>query len=271
MGLELVHRMNAGLEKMDWPGEPRATALGSQTFEMGLDIVDDFNGDLQTLNRALKTFRSGDSRPYALAGVAYMLLAGAVEKDGGYAPTSLDLVLAWLEKAQADEPDRPDINFIEAQVYICAGQIDNARLVLDYLMSQAPYYYRLNVTEALYAEALGDLDRMASWYGGAAKYADNVPKQVRLYEKMGDAYAGAGRFAEAIEQYKYAIHFNNQSGRLWHKLSYVYWELEEIEECKMANGQAMRLGYGAEAEEMRNAIRRRLGTTAFLRRMLGAN
>ena len=47
--------------------------------------------------------------------------------------------------------------------------------------------------------------------------------------------------------------------------------MEQLDECKLANAQALRLGHGDEAEEMRLAIRRRMGTTAFLRRMLGTN
>lgn len=271
MGIELVRRMDAGLSKMDWPGQPLATPLGYQTFEMGLDVADEFVDDLQVLNKALKVFRSGDSRPFTLAGAAYMLLTGAREPDGSYSQPALDLVLSWLEKAQADEPDRPEINFIEARVYIHTGQFDNARMVLDYLMQQAPYYYHLNVTEAIYWQGMGDVEKMENWFGAASKYADNVPKQVRLFEKMGDALLNNGLLAEAVAQYRKAIHFSNQNGRLWHKLSLIYWDMEQIEECKMANGQAIRLEYGADADEMRLALRRRLGTTAVLRRLLGAD
>ncbi len=269
MGVELVQRMDSGMVKLEWDGERQATPLGNQTYEMGLDEADQFVGDLQVFNRALKIFRSGDSRPYALAGAAYLLLIAAREADGSYTLEALDHVQPWLEKAQEDEPDRPEINFIEARLYIFRGEMDNARIVLDYLMAQAPYYYHLNVTEALYWEGLGDIDKMASWFGAASKYADNVPKQVRLYEKMGDAFVAHDRLEEALEQYRHAVHFNEQSGRLWHKQSLIFWELDRLEECKTANTQAIKFGLGEEAEEMQNALRRRLGTNTLLRRMLG--
>ena len=270
MGFELVQRLDAGFKKLEWKGEIHATPLGEQIYEMGLDIVDDYVEDIQKLNKALKTFRSGDSLPFALAGIAYLLLAASQEADGHYEEASLAIVLDWLEQAQVHEPDRPEINFIEARIYIFGGELDNARIVLDYLIEQSPYYYYLNVTEALYWQAVGDIDKMVSWYGAAGKFADNVPKQVRLHEKIGDAYFEEKRFEEALESYRQALHFSAESGRLWHKVSVIHWELDEIEACKKANARALEYGYGAEAEEMRNLLRRQLGTTAFLRRMLGS-
>lgn len=271
MGEELVRRMAAGLEKMSWDGHPQRTPLGIQTYEMALDIINEFRGDVKVFDQALKRIRAGDSRPYRLAGVAYMLVAASREKDGTYSQNGLDTAMAWLEKAQADEADLPDVNFIEGRVYLHSGQLENARLILDYLLSQSPYYYHILMTEAMYWHAVGDLQRMEDWYEAAGKYADNVPKKVGLYERIGDAYFENENLDEALKRYKQSLHFSRESGRLWHKLSVIYWAKEDLESCKHSNDRALEFGFGEEAENMERAIRRKLGTTGFLRRFLGAN
>lgn len=271
MGEELVRRMNAGLNKLSWDGQPHKTPLGVQTYQMALDIINEFSGDVKIFDHALKRIRAGDSRPYRLAGVAYMLATAAREKDGSYAQAGLDEAMGWLERAQADEPDMPDINFIEARIYLYGNQLENARLVQDYLLEQAPYSYQVLVGEALLWQAQGDLAKMEMWFKKGAKYADNVPKKVGLHERIGDAYFAVGDYDRALAAYKESLHFSRETGRLWHKLSQVFWQKDDIEGCKNSNDRAIEFGVGAPALEIQQMIKRKLGTTGMLRRFLGSS
>lgn len=241
MGKDLVNKLLPVLNKLDWPEGPAVTQFGLQTYEMGMDWVDQYEGDTKVLQTAIKTFQSSDSRAYALAGVAYLLANMAREKNGSYDGESLDHAMGWLAQAQEIEPDRPHINFIEAQIYLFKGEIENARMVLDYLHEQAPYIYRLNITEALWQEKVGDLEGMDEFYAEAEKAATTVPQKVRIQTLMGDTYMKANNLDKAIKHYKQAIYFNREGEKLWHKLSLIYWKLEDYEECKRCNDMVLRL------------------------------
>lgn len=271
MGEELVRRMTTGLNKMSWDGQPHRTPLGVQTYQMAVDIISEYAGDVKVFDQALKRIRAGDSRPYRLAGVAFMLTAASREKDGSYNQAGLEEAMSWLEKAQADEPDMADINFVESRIYLHSNQLENARLIQDYLLEQAPYSYHVLVSEALLWRAHNDLDRMETWFKKAIKYADNAPKKVVLHEQIGDAYFAAGNHDRALAAYKESLHFSRETGRLWHKLSQVFWEKGDIEGCKHSSDRAIEFGVGAPAQEMQQMIKRKLGTTGMLRRFLGSS
>ena len=70
MGQTLVEKMLPALAKMDWPDIPEATELGRKAYEIGLDKADEYKRDSRVLASALRTFQSGNSRPYALAGIS---------------------------------------------------------------------------------------------------------------------------------------------------------------------------------------------------------
>ena len=259
MGLELVHKFTGYLERVTWPTKEESTPLGVQTFEMGLDQANEFDGkNPNVLQEGVKRFLSGDSLPFAYAGVAYVLLMAAVEQDGSYTSEAIDTAVSWLEKAQAIEEDLTEINFIEGLVYLRRGEIENCRLVLDYLFEQSPYYYHLHITEALYWHALDELDEMENSYTKAAESADNVPKRLRLYTQMAQAYQGADQLDKALGYYKKALYFNKESGKLWHQISVIYWKQGELNECLRANKKTLSLTPTAGAKKLRQALQKRI-------------
>lgn len=258
------------LRKLEWPENHSVTQFGLQTYEMGMDWVDQYEGDTKVLQTAIKTFQSSDSRPYALAGVAYLLTSMAREKDGSYDEVSLDEAMKWLAQAQEIEQDRPQINFIEAQVYLFKGEMENARMVLDYLHEQAPYIYRLNITEAMWREKAGDFEEMDEFYKEAEKASTTVPQKVRIQTILGDTYMKSNDFEKALKHYKQAIYFNREGEKLWHKMSLIYWKLEDYEECKRCNDIVLRLkpkhpsGLKVQAE-----LKRKMGTGGLFSRLRG--
>ncbi len=241
MSAQLLEKLLPALEKMEWPQLSEATEQGRQAYMVGLERLDEYDGDVKLLSSALRAFQSGNSKPYACAGVAYTLLVAAQESDGSYAPAGLAESMKWLEQAQELAPDILEINVIEAMIYAGHGRDEDARLVLDYLQEVDPYSYQLAKAEIVYWKHQGDAEQIVHWYNEAAKAADNVPQRLRMHARLADYYFEQHRLAEALSIYKEAIHFDNQNVRLWHKISLIYWQQENIDEAEKVNQQTLRL------------------------------
>ncbi|MFT5193888.1 MAG: tetratricopeptide (TPR) repeat protein [Cellvibrionaceae bacterium] len=260
MGKELVNKILPLLKRIEWTDSTQVTQFGLQTYEMGMDWVDQYDGDVSVLQTAIKTFRSSDSQPYAFAGVAYLLANVSREGDGSYDLNGLDEAMQWLSMAQDIEPDRPQINFIEALIYLFKGELENARLVLNYLSDQASHVYRFNITEAMWCEKVEDYEGMDEFYTEAEKTADTVPKKLRIQSLLGDAYIKIENFEKALKHYNQAIYFNRENDKLWHKMSLIYWKQQNYEECKRCNDIVMRLKPTKSAQRVQEELKKKMGS-----------
>jgi tetratricopeptide (TPR) repeat protein len=256
---------------MNWPQTPMATAQGRQTFEVGVDKLDTYKGDPKTLAAALRTFQTGDSRPYAFAGVAYTLVLAAREQDGTYAEAGLDAAMEWLEKAQEMEPDLVDINVIEALIYTYSGRLDDARLVLDYLQQQDPRSFYLHKAEIAFWRKQGELEKTIYWFEQAVEEAVTVPQRLRLRAELGDFFLEKDMLDKALEVYREAVHFEKDNAWLWHKMSVVHWRQEDYEEAARCNAQALRLDDFPAARQMEEALKKEIesGSSGMLGRLFG--
>ncbi len=241
MGKRLVEQMVPSLAKASWPATKQATALGRKTYEIGLDQVDSYNGDPKQLASALRTFLGGDSEPYAMAGVAYVLLAAAREKDGTYDPDSIRIAQQWLEKAQASEPDLIEINFIETLIYIYSGRLDDARLVLDYLWDVDPFFYYLSAVEVVYWQHQNDLEQTIGWCKKASEAAVTNPQRLRWRRIMADTYFNFEEYDLALTAYRDAIHLDPQNPEPWYQIAAIHWQRENDEDVERALQQALRI------------------------------
>ncbi|MDX1616751.1 MAG: hypothetical protein R3300_20760 [Candidatus Promineifilaceae bacterium] len=267
MGKALVDKLLPTLEKMEWPESTQLTELGRESYEIGLDKVDQFRGNTKTLAGALRIFQSGNSRPYALAGVAYALIAAAGESDGSYYQSGLDASLDWLEKAQDLAPDQVEINFIEGLIYVHSGRLEDARVVLDYLQQIAPGHFRVATVEIAYWETQRDLDELVYWYERALGNAESVPQKLRLRSQLGNHYLEFKMPGKALEVYEEAIHFDKENPELWHNMSRAYWMQEEYEEALRCNRKALELGDLPAAERMKARLEEKLDTGGFAKRL----
>lgn len=273
MGADLLKKIIPAVEKMNWPSQPQIHERGKQAYEIALDHVDTFRNDPRVLAKALEILQGCESKPLALAGVAYTLIAASAEKekDGVYAGEGLRNAMMWLEDAQAVAPDEIEINFIEALIYIYSDQMDNARLVLDYLLEQDVHrYYRLLVAEATYWHRLADLEQMAYWYDVAGNEAVNVPQKLRLISRMADAYLAAEDLEKAEAEFKKAIHFDSNNPLLWHRLSLIYWRQEKWEEAQRWNEKVIKSGAKiSSAVKMSEALKEKLDQGGFMNKLFG--
>lgn len=270
MGKELVQKMLPVLRATRWPENTEATQLGRKAYLVGLEKVDEFTDDAKILTSAMRTFQSGQSRPYALAGVAYTLVKISGEKDGSYTREGLDAALRWLEEAQDLAPDLLEINMIEAFIYIYSGRFDDARIILDYLEAIDPNDYYVLTAEAAFWFQQKKLDETIRWINKAINEADTVPRKLRLKVRLGDCYLSFGKNEEAISVYREAVHFAKENPILWHKLSLAYWRIEDYDEAARYNSRALSLREDfPEALRMQDALRDKKDTGGLAGRLFG--
>lgn len=269
MGYELIQKILPSLEKMNWPDEPVASPHGHQTYEIGLDKLAEYQGNPKTLMDALRVFQTTQSAPYAYAGIAFTLLTAANEKDGTYRPESLEAVMAWLEKAQALAPDVVEINVVEGYVYIYNHELENARLVLDYLHGQEPTNYYVHVAEIVYWQKQGDVDAVTQATENAIEMATSIPQKLRLRSQLADFYYEQGVLEKALSMYQDNVHASPQDYMLWHKISVIYWKLDNLEECERANQNTLRLADYPPAQQLQAAIKKKKSDSSGLGRLLG--
>lgn len=269
MGKTLIDKLLANLDKMPVPDVEEATNQGRQTYEIGLEKVDEYKGDPKTLLAALRIFQTCNSQPYTFAGVAYSLITASREQDGSYHQEGLDAAMLWLEKAQALAPDIVIINMIEAFVYVYGGRFEDARLVLDYLLDIEPNNLYLMQAEIAYWQRQKKLDEAVKWYQKAIDTADNVPRKLHLRNSLGDCYLELGQDEKALEIYQEAIHFSKENPWLWHNISIIYFNQEDYKEASRYNKVALKLLDFPEAREMETEIKARMGTGGLVGRLFG--
>lgn len=269
MGQQIIAKLIPLLEKVRWPETAVATEQGRRSYFVGLEKVDEYSGDPNQLTAALKTFATGESRPFAFAGVAYTLIAASRESDGSYDPDGLDAAMAWLEKAQDLEPDRLEINMIEALVYVYNGRFEDARIVLDYLHELSPTDYYLYRIEVAYWQAADDLEQTVYWFNQTAEAATTVPQRLTMRAQLADFYFGQKMWEEAKTTYQEALHFDNSNVIIWHKLSIVHWQLEDIDEAEKCNQQTLRLKDFPAARQLEEQIKKRKSDGGLLGRLFG--
>lgn len=269
MGHQLIAKLIPLLEKINWPATEAATEQGRQSFLVGLEKVDAYSGDPNQLTAALKTFVTGGSQPFAYAGTAYTLIAAAREADGSYASVGLETAWEWLSKAQDLEPDVVEINMIEPLIYVHNGRLEDARLVLDYLHDLRPDDYYLYRIELAYWQAMGDLEQTVDWFAQAAEAATTVPQRLAMRRQLADFYFEQKMWSEAKEAYQEAIHFDNGNPLLWHKLSIVHWQLEDVDEADKCNQQTLRLKDFPAARQLEEKIKEKKSDGGLFGRLFG--
>ena len=271
MGQQVIAKLLPLLEKVKWPVTVTATEQGRQSYLVGLEKVDAYSGDPNQLTAALKTFVTGGSQPFAFAGTAYTLVAASREKDGNYAPSGLEAAATWLGKAQDLEPDVLEINMLEALIYVHNGRLEDARTVLDYLHELSPSDYYLYRIEVAYWQAKDDVAQTVHWFNQAAEAGSTVPQRLSMRRQLADFYFQQKMWAEAKDAYQEALHFANNNPALWHKLSVVHWQLQDIEEAEKCNQQTLRLKDFPAARQLQERIKKKKSTGSLFGRLFGGD
>jgi tetratricopeptide (TPR) repeat protein len=253
----LVQQLEKMISEVRWPSEHRTTMDCRRAYESGLDAVNMYRGDPNIFVEALKIFQSSRSCPYAYAGIAYTLaMAAASGKAKKY---GLQRAMEWLEKSQKQEPDRPEINFIEVAIYLNQGQLENARLVLDHLSQQDPHNYFVCLAEVDYWRELRDDDQYHHWLRQAKTGATNRSRQAFVLNSLANFYFDKKLYAKSINVYQRVAEIDPQDPWLWHNMSVMYVRLDRFKEADQCNKRALSLMDFGAAREIEQVIKQNRG------------
>lgn len=109
--------------QLDWSSNEAITPGTITQYLQGLDMVDEFRGHPNQLGKALTFLQAIDSKPLALAGVAYVLTAASYIQSRKYSAYGLGLAQKWLNLAYVIEPENAYIKII--QLYIDMNKSDD--------------------------------------------------------------------------------------------------------------------------------------------------
>jgi tetratricopeptide (TPR) repeat protein len=224
------------INQVQWPMAHRANAEARRMYEDGLDQVNASFGNPAGYVKALKLFHVTRSAAYAAAGVAFTLVMSSTFH--GRPPRGFDEAAQWLEKAQEWEPNRVEINFVEAVLYLNSGQLENGRLILDYLGQQEPDNYYLCLTELNYWAQKQDNDRAGRWLGKAMDRADNRLRRAYTLHSLAGSLANP---AEEVALWHKIADLNPEDFLAWHKLSLIYLQQKKLKEAEVCNQRALAL------------------------------
>ncbi len=269
MGKQLIDKMLPSVAKAKLPANSQTTMVGLKSYEEGLYQVDVSRNAPKKLADALRTFQSGGCAPYYCAGIAYALISASKETHGGYYQKGLQAALDWLEKAQSFAPDQVEINIWEALIYTYWGRLDDARMVLDYLQQQGINNFYLARGEIAYWLTQNDPAQVERWYQDAFKRAPNGIMKLHLQNEMADFYAGSKQWNKAIDAYRHAINLQRGDPRLWHKLSAVYWQMDDLDEAARCNKRSLALGALPEATQLAQEIQQKMGSGSLVGKLFG--
>ncbi len=175
----------------------------------------------------------------------------------------------WLEKAQDLEPDRVEINMLEALIYVHEGRLEDARTVLDYLHDLSPANYYLYRIEVAFWQAQEDLEQTVHWFNQAAEAGNTVPQRLAMRRQLADFFFEKKMWAEAQSAFQEALHFDNGNVLLWHKLSIVHWQREDFEEAEKCNQQTLRLKDFPAARQLEERIKKKKSEGSMWGKLFG--
>lgn len=255
MSQSLSEQLNELIQKVDWPHENTLSAESQAIYEQGIDTLNMYRGDPQVLLDALKIFQKCASQAYAAAGCAYALILAAYESGDDYSVDGLERARTWLIKAQELAPNRVEIDFIEAELYIQLKEYENARLVLDQLNQITPQHFYVCLSEMYYWYAQKQQDQYQYWYDLALPLASNKPRQISLLSRAAGFFLAVQEWKKVIGVYRNLAALDPEDPWMWHNLSLAYYHLERYDKAQQANQKALEIMDFPVAREMEQILK----------------
>lgn len=237
------------------------TVQSRRIYEQGLDIINAYRGDPTFFVEGLRAFQATKSCPYAYAGVAFTFAMAAYGYGGEPGNRrGLKKAMEWLEKSQYLEPDRVEINFIEAVIYVNDGQLDNGRAVLDYLNQQDGKNYYLCLTEMNYWYKRNSEQNYLPWAQRAMDLADSDSRRALVTNGLAGFYLKQGRYDQSIKLYRQVAQLDPNDPWAWHNMSIMLVQMKQFKEAKRCNERALNLMEFGAARMIEEEINKNLGS-----------
>jgi tetratricopeptide (TPR) repeat protein len=237
-----------------WPEKPFANAKSQYIYEIGLDSVELFRGDPALLIEALRAFYQTDSRPYASAGIAAVLMSASYSHNDVYDESGLLEAQRWLEQAQAIIPDRLEINVLEPRLYIKLKRFHDARIILDYFQSENYEHYHIALTEMAYWIRQNNIEQAQHWYTQAEKLSSTRGRKICALNRLAECYFTNQHHKKAIETYEKLAKLDSNDPWLWHNMSIAYFRMGKYRESDKYNKKALSLMEFGAARNMEKLI-----------------
>lgn len=264
----LVSELEKIIEQARWPMEHLMTMKSRRIYEDGLDIVNSYRGHPAVFLDALSAFQATRSTPYAYAGIAFTLAMVASRENTSKAiKRGLDKAMHWLEKSQKLEPDRAEINFIEAVIYLNNKDLDNGRVILNYLNQQDSRNYYICLTEMNYWRRRGDKRQYLQWTQQAMKSANNKMRQAYVLNSLANLYLEDKMYEKSIKTFKKVIKLDPDDPWAWHNMSVIFVELKQFKEADQCNKNALSIMDFGAARQIEQEIKENRG---LLGRLFGS-
>lgn len=255
----MVQEFTELYKRVKWPEDTRTTAEQRVLFDQGIDVTNSFRGHPDTLVEALKLFVGSGSRPYAFAGAGYVMGSASYLKGGDYDQHGLETALSWLAKAQEIAPNTPEIDVIEAVIYLQMKRLDNTRKILDHVAGQGTPNYHLCVTYMSYWDSKKDIPQMEHWHKRALEQADTDTRRVFAMTALASAYMMNKMSDKAIEGFKHVLQLNPTDPWAWHNISYMLTHKGQYKEAYFHNQKALGLMDFGVAREIEKYLKTKLG------------
>lgn len=260
MSETLSQQLNQFINKANWPQGMALTEQSRSAYEQGIDTLNMYRGHPQVLVDALKIFQSCGSLAYAAAGCAYTLMLAAYESGDSYSASGLEFSRDWLIKAQEAAPGHAEIDFIEAELYLHLGELENTRLVLDELTKTSPPHFYVCLSELYYWYTLKDQEHYQHWYEVALPQATNQFRKICLLSRAAGFFMAMEEWKKVIATYRDLAALDPQDAWMWHNLSLAYYHLERYDKAQQANQQALSIMDFPVAREMEQLLKSQLGS-----------
>jgi tetratricopeptide (TPR) repeat protein len=238
-----------------------------RAYERGLDLVNLYRGHPGVFFQALPEFQATQSAAYAYAGIAFTLVMASSYDGDDIHQHGFEEATKWLEKAQEWEPDRIEINFIEAVLYANLGQYENARLILDHLEALESQNYYLCVAEINYWRRQQHSVKWIQWIERTQKLADTRIRQAFTLNVLAGLYSSQGKYSQSIQAYRHMVRLNPEDALAWHDLSVMLVRMRQFKEAEACNQRALSIADFDAARNVQELIKKK--RPGGLKRLIG--
>ncbi len=240
MSSQLIDTINRHLHNYEWSSDITTSPATKEQYERGIDAVHAYRGNPQQLLDALALFQAIPSRPYAFAGVAYILLAASYLYDTEYQAEGVEEAGRWLVEAQSHVANLPEINFIIVIYYALQERFASAQAWLNTLISDPPNYYA-SIAEMRYWEKENDIHKVYESYLRATQSAGRSEQRLYAIHLVAGSLLKANLPIQASEMYEHLAQYVTNDPWLWHNLSVAYYQMGEYKKAHGANQSALNL------------------------------
>ena len=87
--------------------------------------------------------------------------------------------------------------------------------------------------------------------------------------QLADFYFQQKMWEEAKEAYQAALHFDNTNPLIWHKLTLIHWQLEDVDEAEKCNQQTLRLKDFPAARQLEDHIKKKKSEGSMWGKLFG--